>query len=83
MNRRTLKGFACTSTPTFSMSFWFCKEQQVKSDGEKGNYLHQRRWMEVVFTPVCMFVCEEDISKSYGRIWTKLGGQVGCVMWTN
>ena len=30
-----------------------------------------------VFTTVC--VCEQDTSKGYGRIQTKLGGQVGCV----
>ena len=28
------------------------------------------------FHPVCLFVYEQDISKSYGRIRTKLGGQV-------
>ena len=31
-----------------------------------------------VFTPGCLSVCEHNISKSYGWIWTKLGGQVGC-----
>ena len=25
------------------------------------------------------WVCDQDISKSYGWIWLKLGGQVGCV----
>ena len=24
-------------------------------------------------------VCEQDISKSYGRMWTKIDEQVGCV----
>ena len=28
---------------------------------------------------VCLAVCEQDISKSQGRIWTKLEGQVGFV----
>ena len=28
---------------------------------------------------VCLFVCVQDISKCCGRIWTKLGGYVGCV----
>jgi len=36
-----------------------------------------------VFTPVYLSVCfsvsEQDISKSYRLIWTKFGGQVGCV----
>ena len=34
-----------------------------------------------VFTPVCLClsVCEQDISKSYGLIRTKLGGQVESV----
>ena len=29
---------------------------------------------------VCVCVCEQDNSNKYGRIRTKLGGQVGCVM---
>ena len=29
-----------------------------------------------VYTPVCLSVCEQHISKSYERIWMKLGGQV-------
>ena len=35
----------------------------------------------IMFSPlsVCLFVCEHDVSKSYGRIRLKLGGQVGCV----
>ena len=33
-----------------------------------------------VFTRLsCLFVCEQDNSKSYGRIRTKLAGQVRCV----
>ena len=34
-----------------------------------------------MFSPLfgCLSVCEQDIAKSYGRIWTKLCGQVGCV----
>ena len=32
---------------------------------------------------VCSSVCEQDISKSCGRIWTKLCGQVVCVGRTN
>ena len=32
-----------------------------------------------VFTPVCLFVCEQDISKSCGRIRTKFGGELGYV----
>ena len=31
----------------------------------------------------CLSVCEQDIGKSYGRIWTKLGGQLRCVTRTN
>jgi len=48
-------------------------------------YLRHRRWTKVVFPPpsvclsVCLSVCEQDISKGYRRIWTKLGGQVRCV----
>ena len=38
---------------------------------------------EVMFSPlclsVCLSVCEQDISKSCGRIWRKLGRQVGYV----
>ena len=36
-----------------------------------------------VFTPVCLFVCEQDISKSCRRIRTKLGGRVGYVTRNN
>ena len=32
---------------------------------------------------VCLFVCEQDISKSYGRIGTKSSKQFGCVTKTN
>ena len=32
---------------------------------------------------VCLSVCEQDISKSCGRIQTKLGGQVGCLTMMN
>jgi len=49
-------------------------------------YLHHRRWAQVTFSPlssVHLFFCEQDISNSCGRIWTKLGGQVGCVTRTN
>ena len=28
---------------------------------------------------VCLFVCEQDISKHCGRNHTEFGGQVGCV----
>ena len=33
----------------------------------------------LVFTPVCLFVCEQNISKCWGRIWTKFGGELGYV----
>ena len=32
---------------------------------------------------VSLSVCVQDISKSCGRIWMKLGAQVGCVTRTN
>ena len=37
-----------------------------------------------MFSPlsVCLSVCEQNISKNYEQIQTKLGGQVGCVMRT-
>jgi len=38
---------------------------------------------EVMFSPLCLFVCVQDISKSWGRIQTKLSGQVGWVTTTN
>ena len=51
------------------------------------NYLRHRRWTEVKFSPlsvclsvyVCLFFCEQDISKSCEWIQTKFGGEVGCV----
>ena len=36
-----------------------------------------------VFTPVSLSVCEQVISKSYGRIWMKFGGQVECATMPN
>ena len=42
------------------------------SQHNKYNYLRAH-----LFTR--LFVCEQDISKHYGRIRTTLGGQVGCV----
>ena len=42
-------------------------------------YLYHQRFS----TRICLFVCEQDISNSYGRIWTKFGGQVGYVTRTN
>ena len=46
--------------------------------------LRHRRWTEVtVFTPFCLFVCEQYYGKTPRRISTKLGGQVGCVTTTN
>ena len=37
-----------------------------------------------VYTPVCLSVClsvcEQGISKNCGRIWTKFGGHVGCLI---
>ena len=39
--------------------------------------------MEVMFSHLSLSVFEEDISKSCERIRMKLGGQVGCVAWTN
>ena len=36
-----------------------------------------------IFTPVCFSLCEHDISRSYGRIRTKLGGQLWCVTRTH
>ena len=38
---------------------------------------------EVMFSPVCLFVCVQDISKGYGWIQMKFCGQVGCVTRTN
>ena len=44
------------------------------------HYLRHRRWMEVMFSSlfVCLSVClcEQDISKRYGGIWSKLGWHV-------
>ena len=46
----------------------------VSSDNTKGGW-------ELCFHPN-LFIClsEQDMSKSYGQIWPKLGGQVVCVM---
>ena len=47
--------------------------------------LCHQRWMEVMFSllfvclSVCLSVCEQDISKRYRQIWTRLGAQFGCV----
>ena len=46
-------------------------------------YLHYQRWKEVLFSPVRLFVCVQDISKSCGRIWRNLSGQVGCLTTIN
>ena len=47
--------------------------------------LRYRKWTKAILSPlfVCLSVCEQDISKSYGQIQMKLGGQVGCVTRTN
>ena len=39
--------------------------------------------MDVACFHPCLSVCEQDISKSYELIMTKLGGQVECVTRTN
>ena len=38
---------------------------------------------DYVFTQVCLYVSEQDISKDCGRIQTKFGGQVGYVTRTS
>ena len=35
-----------------------------------------------LFTPVCLSVCEQDISKSHECIGTKFGGELGYATWT-
>ena len=37
----------------------------------------------VMLSPLCLFVCVQDISKSCGWIRTKLGGKFGCAARTN
>ena len=32
---------------------------------------------------ITVSLCEQDMSKTYGQIWTKSGGQVACVTMTN
>ena len=49
-----------------------CKQLPLPPKVDGGNVFTQ------VCLSVCLSVCEQGISRSYGRIWTKLGGQVGC-----
>jgi len=47
------------------------------------NYLWNRRWTDVMFSPLSVCLSVSTISQCYGRGRTKLGGQVGFVTCTN